>query len=174
MTERARPQSQLAKSHPTSQWPTIIRAGVVTAGVTFLIIMAAILMGSMQRGDYQTPPLAVWIHLAMVIPAVPLGAYILWSKKGGARHKLLGRIWGIMMMVTAIDSFWIRSVTGTISPIHIFSVVTLISVPLAVYHIRRGNVEAHRRAIRGVYIGLIVAGFFSLMPGRLLSTMVFG
>jgi uncharacterized membrane protein len=65
-------------------------------------------------------------------------------------------------------------ITGQIGPIHIFSVVTLISIPLAIYHIRRGNVAGHRRAMIGPYIGIIAAGIFAAMPGRLIGDMLFG
>jgi uncharacterized membrane protein len=76
------------------------------------------------------------------------------------------------MVTTAISSFWLGR--EGISFIHIFSVVTLVSVPLAIYRIRHGDVKGHRRAMTNVYIGLVVAGFFSFAPGRLLETWLFG
>jgi uncharacterized membrane protein len=125
-------------------------------------------------GDYHTPAWALWIHLGTVIPAVPLGAWVLWGPKGTRGHKTAGRVWALMMLVTAIDSFWIRGLTGGIGPIHIFSVLTLVSIPLAIWHVRRGRIAAHRRAMIGVYIGLFVAGGFAMMPGRMLSGLFFG
>lgn len=147
---------------------------VITAAMTALLLAAAQLIGRSAHDNYQTPQWAVIIHLFTVIPALPLGAFVLASKKGDARHRLLGKIWALMMLITAIVSFWIRDITGQIGPIHIFSVVTLISIPLAIYYIRRGNVLAHRRAMVGPYIGIIVAGAFALTPGRMLGSMVFG
>jgi uncharacterized membrane protein len=107
-----------------------------------------------------------------VLPALPLGAYVLLRRKGGRLHRLLGRIWAGMMVTTAISSFWLGE--KGLSFIHIFSVMTLISVPLAIFWIRRGNVERHRRTMTNVYIGLVVAGLFSFAPGRLLETWLFG
>lgn len=116
---------------------------------------------------------ALIIHLATVLPALPLGAYVLLSRKGGRLHRLLGRIWAGMMIVTAISSFWLRS-NGSLSPIHIFAVITLVSIPLAVLAARRGDLERHRRAMIGTYIGLVVAGGVAFLPGRLLNTWLGG
>ncbi len=52
--------------------------------------------------------------------------------------------------------------------------MTLISVPLAIFWILRGDVARHRRAMTNTYIGLVVAGLFAFAPGRLLGTMLFG
>lgn len=143
----------------------------IAAAITALLVAAAQSIGRSAQDHYQTPQWAIIIHLFTVIPALPLGAYVLLSKKGDARHRLLGKIWATLMLVTAIDSFWIREVTGHIGPIHIFSVVTLISIPLGIYQIRRGNVLGHRRAMIGPYIA---AGAFALTPGRMLGDMLFG
>jgi uncharacterized membrane protein len=107
-----------------------------------------------------------------VLPALPLGAYVLLRRKGGRMHRLLGRIWAGLMVTTAISSFWLGE--NGLSFIHLFSVMTLVSVPLAIFWIRRGNVERHRRTMTNVYIGLVVAGIFSFVPGRLLATWLYG
>lgn len=147
---------------------------VVTTVVTGFVIAATLSIGRTPQDTYVTPHWAVTMHLLTVIPALPLGAYVIFSKKGDALHRLLGKIWAALMLVTSVDSFWIREVTGHIGPIHIFSVVTLISLPMGIYAIRRGNIEGHRRAMRGTFIGLCAAGLFALMPGRMLGNFLFG
>lgn len=131
-----------------------------------------------ERPDGWRPPagadVALYIHLFTVIPAIPLGAVVLWRTKGGRIHRLLGRIWGALMMVTAASSFWLQSLSGGLSFIHLFSVLTLVSIPLAVWNARRGNIRAHRNAMRGVYAGLIAAGLLAVVPGRTLGTLLFG
>ena len=146
----------------------------ITTAITGLAIGTTRAIGRSPHNDYQTPQWAVVIHLLTVIPALPLGAYMLYAQKGDALHKTLGRFWAMLMLITAIDSFWIRYLTGHIGPIHIFSVVTLISLPLAVYQIRKGDVAGHRRAMQGTYIGLCAAGLFAIMPGRTLGNFLFG
>jgi uncharacterized membrane protein len=106
---------------------------------------------------------------------VPLGAWLLWRRrKGDLAHKIGGRVWAAMMVVTAIDSFWIRTVTGTISPIHIFSLIVLVQLPRAIRFARIGDIDRHLKLMRGIYIGLIAAGFFAMAPGRTLWTLAFG
>ena len=45
-----------------------------------------------------------------------------------------------------------------------------INLPRGVWYIRQGNVLAHRKTMHGMYIGgCIVAGVFTLLPGRFLG-----
>lgn len=117
---------------------------------------------------------ALYVHLFTVIPAVPLGAFILWRPKRQRIHRILGTVWATLMMVTAVSSFWLQSLSGGLSFIHLFAVATLVSIPLAVWNARRGNIRAHRNAMRGVYVGLISAGLLAVVPGRTLGTLLFG
>jgi uncharacterized membrane protein len=147
-----------------------VMAGAITLLTATLTVLS---FGTAPSTHAEAMSLALIIHLGTVLPALPLGAYILISRKGGRLHRLLGRIWAGMMVVTAISSFWLRS-NGSLSLIHIFSVITLVSVPLAVIAILRGNVERHRRAMLGTYVGLVVAGAFAFAPGRLLGSWIGG
>lgn len=166
------PTAMLLSSRPGGPAPLLRRALLILVGLSAMIVLGYVMRG--EGNDYQTPPWALWIHLATVVPAVPLGAWVLWGPKGTWGHKAAGRIWALMMVVTAIDSFWLRSLTGGIGPIHIFSILTLYSIPVSIWNARRGNIEAHRRAMVGVYAGLFIAGGFTMIPGRYLSTLFFG
>lgn len=163
---------------------TMILLGGATILMTFALMALSQLTGGFAsdenrmvlRGQIDLP---IIIHLATVIPAVPLGAYVLWRPKGGGMHKLLGKIWGMLMIVTAITSFWIgepgAGIGGTgLSFIHIFSILVLVSVPLGIRSIRKGDIAGHQKAMQGMYIGLIIAGLFSFIPGRILGFAVFG
>ena len=151
-------------------------ATVAIASAATLLLLA--LSASVERTAGWQPPsgarIALYIHLVTVIPAVPLGAIVLWRPKGDAPHQLMGRIWAVLMMVTAISSFWLQSLRGGFSFIHLFSVLTLISIPMAIWHARRGNIRRHMNAMRGVYAGLIAAGLFAAAPGRFLGQLFFG
>jgi uncharacterized membrane protein len=64
---------------------------------------------------------------------------------------------------------------GPWSPIHILSIVTLITVPLAVVHARRHNVAHHRWSMICIFLGaLVVAGIFTFVPGRIMYAVAFG
>lgn len=146
---------------------------LLIGGVTVLAVVMRAAMGG--AAAYRTPPLAIWIHLTTAVPAVPLGVWLLWRPaKGDAAHRIGGRVWALLMLVTAIDSFWIRTLTGTIGPIHIFSVLTLVQLPRAVWFARTGQVDRHLKAMRGVFFGLIAAGVFAMAPGRTLWRLLFG
>ena len=163
---------QAEATSPIHRHAPLVLAIIQTAAATAAVLALGYLMRG--QGEYRTPAWALWIHLGTVIPAVPLGAFVLWARKGTRGHKMAGRVWALLMLVTALDSFWLRGLTGGIGPIHIFSVITLYSIPMGIWHAWRGNIVAHQRAMRGVYIGLIVAGAFAMMPGRFLAHLLFG
>ena len=161
----------------------VLLIGGATVLATLVMMALASIGGGFASGNSVVKreflSLPIIIHLATVIPAIPLGAYILWRRKGDRLHKMMGRTWGMLMIVTAIASFWIgRPGTGIagsgFSFIHIFSVVTLISIPWGVWCIRKGNVAGHFRAMQGPYIGLLIAGLFAFIPGRTLGALIFG
>ncbi len=120
---------------------------------------------------------AVQFHVCTVIPAAFLGAYVLMTRKGTARHKRLGRIWVALMVLTAISTFFIHQIRvwGAFSPIHLLSVVVIVSCALAIWQVRRGNIRAHKSALISAYIGGIFgAGLFTFWPGRLMNQIVLG
>ena len=108
------------------------------------------------------------IHLAAVVPAVGIGVWQLAARKGTQPHKLLGWIWVLAMAVAAISSFWI-SKAGGFSVIHLLSVFVLFNLASSIWHIRKGNVRAHKKFMVGTLIGLAAAGIGALMPGRFLA-----
>ena len=151
------------------------RIGFFMVLIVGALVASAILRATGGTSTYETPPLAIWLHLSTVVPAVPLGAWLLWrKKKGDVAHRIGGRIWALMMVVTAIDSFWIRTITGGIGPIHLFSVLVMVQVPRAIWFARSGQIDRHMKAMRGTYFGLIAAGVIAMAPGRMLWMLLFG
>ena len=117
----------------------------------------------------------ITLHAALAAAALAVGAAVLARRKGTASHKLLGRTWVALMVAVALSSFWIfeiRSGAGP-SPIHLLSAWTLISLALAVWFIRRGNVRAHRGFMIGTFVGLAAAAIGALAPGRALYRLFF-
>lgn len=113
----------------------------------------------------------ILIHVAAALGALLLGGLTLFLRKGTRLHKMFGRTWVILMMITAAVSFGIRS-SGSFSPIHILSVITLISVTAALFAAAKGRISAHRRGMTAVYVSLVIAGVFTLLPGRRLGYLV--
>ena len=60
-------------------------------------------------------------------------------------------------------------------PTHLLSVFTLIMLPLGLLRARRHEVEKHRWTMTGLFAGaLVIAGAFTLLPGRIMHDVVFG
>lgn len=130
--------------------------------------------GATSDGMVAGRDIALPVHLVCALIALPLGAYVLWRPKGTPTHKLLGRFWAILMLVIAVSSYWLRTLSGGFSFIHLLSVLTLVSIPFGIYQARRHDIGGHLRTMRGVYIGLIVAGLFAMAPERTLGGLLFG
>jgi uncharacterized membrane protein len=153
----------------------LIGQALLTAGATLGLMLASqMIEAPILGGQLPGTRFAVAIHVTAAIAAVPLGGYVLWARKGDARHKALGRLWAGMMMVIALSSLWLRSLSGGFSFIHLFSTLTLVSIPLAIFYARQGRIKDHLSTMRGLYIGLVVAGVFSFLPDRLLGSFLFG
>lgn len=122
----------------------------------------------------------VYAHLATIFPAFLIGTYLMLRHKGTPMHKVLGRIYMVLMFVTAIITLFIPAhgaprVIGHLGWIHLFSFLTLFSVPQAYFAVRRGDIKTHRGAMIGLYVGgLLIAGSFAFMPGRMMNRVVFG
>lgn len=122
----------------------------------------------------------MYLHLVTVVPCIFLGAYLLFFRKGNVLHKVLGKIYMLMMLITAIVSLFLPALVGPqflnhFGWIHLFSLLTLYSIPTAFTAIRRGNVRKHKIKMVMLYVGAImIAGGFTLVPGRYLHGVFFG
>jgi uncharacterized membrane protein len=116
----------------------------------------------------------VFLHLVAALAALLLGSAILTRRKGTWSHRTLGWAWVALMGGAAASSVFIRdyriiNIAGY-TPVHLLTLSVAVLLPLAIWHIRRGNVLAHRRTMTGLYVGgCIVAGLFALAPMRLLG-----
>ena len=112
-------------------------------------------------------------HVFAALTSVVLGGYQLWRRpRGDARHRLLGRTWAVLLLWTAVTSFWIRDINdGAFSWLHVLSVVTLVTVTLGVVNARRGNIQAHRGNMVGSWLGAVGAMLAATaIPGRMIPT----
>jgi uncharacterized membrane protein len=112
-------------------------------------------------------------HVVAALTSVLLGAHQVWRRpKGDARHRLLGRVWVVLILWTAVTSFWIRHINdGAFSWLHVLSVVTLVTVTLGVVTARRGNLRAHRNNMVGSWLGACGAMVAAMaVPVRMIPT----
>jgi uncharacterized membrane protein len=120
-----------------------------------------------------------WIalHLTAALLAIPVGAFVLARRKGTSNHKRLGWLWVALMATATLSSVFIRgggmpNLNGW-SPIHLLTLTVALMLPLGIALIRRGDVSAHRKVMRNLFIGAcVVAGAFTLLPGRRLGDLL--
>jgi uncharacterized membrane protein len=120
---------------------------------------------------------AIPLHAFAAMAAFALGLVQFAAPKGTLPHRTIGWIWVALMACVAISSFWIHQLrlVGPFSPIHLLSIFTLVMLPLAVWRAHTHRIAAHRKAMTGVFAGaLVVAGLFTLLPGRIMHSVVFG
>lgn len=119
--------------------------------------------------------IAIVIHVATVVPSIPLGGYLLLTRKGTALHKQLGKIWVGMMVVTALSAIFIKT-GGSFSFIHLFIPLTLFASWQVISTARAGKIAAHKKHILGMYLGaLMIPGILAFaLPSRLMNVLVFG
>lgn len=116
------------------------------------------------------------LHVAAALTALLLGTVQLIGVKGTTAHRIIGWTWVIAMATVAISSFFIRVLNpGSLSLIHLISGWTLIALPMGIWRVRTGDIRAHGRTMAALFVGgLIIAGAFTFLPGRLMWAIFFG
>ena len=135
----------------------------------------------MSLAPLLAAPFAIKLYVFTVVPAFFLGTWLIFfSRKGARRHRAVGYVYLSLMTVTAIAALWIHQIPAIdivygFGPIHIFSIITLSGVVGALRGAWTHNIKMHRRSMLGVYIGgLLIAGTFAFLPGRIMHAMIFG
>ena len=119
----------------------------------------------------------IQLHAFAAMAAFALGIVQLSAPKGTLPHRAVGWFWVALMAAVAISSFWIHELrmVGPFSPIHLLSIFVLIMLPRAVLNAHRHIVERHRKGMIGLFVGgLVVAGAFTFVPGRIMFKVLFG
>lgn len=119
--------------------------------------------------------LMVKLHLAGALTAFVIGAVLLRGVKGTGLHRKLGYTWVAAMTLAAITSFFLVGLNGNhYSLIHGLSAWTVVILPMAVFAARRKNIRRHAKGMTNLFLGgLVVAGLFSFLPGRMLWSIFF-
>jgi uncharacterized membrane protein len=119
---------------------------------------------------------AIPFHAFAAMTAFVLGIVQFAAPKGTLPHRTLGWIWVGLMAFVAASSFWIHQIRlfGPWSPIHLLSIFTPIMLVVGVMAARGHNVRRHKITMISIFAGaLVVAGLFTLAPGRIMHTVIF-
>ena len=117
------------------------------------------------------------LHAFAAMAAFVLGLVQFAAPKGTLPHRTIGWIWVALMALVAVSSFWIHQIRllGPFSPIHLLSIFTLAMLPFGVWFAHRHRVADHRRVMVLMFSGaLVIAGLFTLLPGRIMHAVIFG
>ncbi len=120
---------------------------------------------------------AIQIHAFAAMSAFALGLVQFAAPKGTLPHRTLGWIWVTLMLTVSVSAFFVHQIRlwGEWSPIHLLAIFTLIMLPLGVLAAHRHNVVRHRATMIGLFVvALLIAGLFTLVPGRIMHAVVFG
>jgi uncharacterized membrane protein len=124
-------------------------------------------------------PLIVQLHAVAAIAALVLGIVQLIAPKGTLPHRALGWVWVVLLLTISISSFGIHGhswrLWRTWSPIHLLSIFTPIMLMVGVVAARRHSIVMHKITMVAIFTGaLVIAGLFTLVPGRIMHQAVFG
>lgn len=121
----------------------------------------------------------MYLHLATVVPCFIIGTALLIIKKGTPGHKKWGRLYMMLMLITATITLFMPAQVGPqflghFGYIHGFSFLAIYTVPTAYWAIKRGDIKSHQRKMILLYFGaIIIAGGFTFFPGRYLYELFF-
>ena len=157
---------------------------VLSLGLLALFVVAAGLIGLPQSIGLHRPrldllaaqPLKVQVHIGAALLAFCLGLVLFAAPKGTLPHRSLGWIWVTFMVVVAGSSLLMTGLNGDhYSWIHLLSGYTLLTLPLGVLAARRHRVVQHQRTMTAMFLGgMVIAGAFTFLPGRLMWRVIMG
>lgn len=122
----------------------------------------------------------LYLHLGTIAPCIFLGAYLIGFQKGTLLHKRLGKIYMGLIFFSSVVSLFMEAKVGPqllnhFGWIHSLSLVTIATVPISIQAARKGAIKRHQRTMLLLYFsGLLIAGGFTLFPGRFLHQVFFG
>ena len=129
----------------------------------------------------QLSPL-IAVHATAAILAIATGPVALWARKGRLQrpklHRAFGYAWVTLMLITAISAIFIKAGAGPswngFGIIHLLIPAVLFALFGAFRFLFKGNINGHRKSMQNLDIGAcLVAGAFTLLPGRTLGNLVF-
>ncbi|MEP7210425.1 MAG: hypothetical protein ABI740_06280 [Alphaproteobacteria bacterium] len=158
--------------------------GVLGAGLLYIflqvygmLLVDRRLTAAHFRVDFR-PLLNAWwliqLHVAAAVSTFGIGVAIMLQRKGSRFHRQLGWTWSATMGFTALSSFFIQG-EGHLSWIHGLSAFTVILLPMALVAARAHKAKIHSRLMMTLFLGgMVAAGTFTFLPGRLMWRLFFG
>jgi len=129
-------------------------------------------------------PVVIQVHAFGAMAAFVLGIVQFIAPKGTLLHRTLGLIWMVVMATIIVSSIFIRPALYPglplhrwFGPIHLFTLLTTVGLVRGGLFLLQGgpDLKKHKFPFFGIYIGgLIIAGGFAFLPGRIMYKVVMG
>lgn len=147
----------------------------ILAGCATVLLLAAVVAILRGHADWGRVPPFIWAHLLAVLVALSLTPVMLLRRRGDARHRLLGKVWVMAMLLTAASSLGIQALRpGHFTLVHLLSLYVIGIAPVIWWSAATHRLALHQRMVRGMVIGaLVIAGSFTLPLNRLLGHWLF-
>lgn len=122
------------------------------------------------------------IHMTAGLLALATGPVALWARKGREQrprlHRAFGYAWVTLMLIMVMSALFIKAEVGPswngFGFIHLLIPAVMFGLFNAFRYLLKGNINGHRKSMQNLYIGAcLVAGAFTLLPGRYLGDLVF-
>lgn len=129
----------------------------------------------------MSPVIAV--HMTCALGAVVLGPLALYARLAPVQrprlHRAFGYAWVTLMVLAALSALFIRDFRlpnlGGYTPIHLLVPLTAFGLTKAFVALARKDFNTHRRFMQALYRdACVIAGLFTLLPGRYLGQLVWG
>jgi uncharacterized membrane protein len=153
---------------------TAVSLACFTMSFAVIVALGKAALGMVENLHHYNK-LPIILHVAAVLPTIPLGGWLLLAKKGTAMHKALGKVWLVLMLITATTAIFIQS-NGSFSWIHLFVPLTFHAAWKVMATARAGNIRAHKNhLVRTYLLALMIPGIAAFAaPGRLMNVMLLG
>jgi uncharacterized membrane protein len=167
------------RAMPVGPWGLRLALGLIgVAGMVWLtgLLHVRLRVHAPDTALLAAQPFAIKFHLVTVLAAFAIGCVLMAGIKGSLLHRALGWAWVVLMVSTAAASFFIHGLNPHgLSLIHALSAWVVVAAPFGLSLARRHHVAAHRQMMTALFLfGLLVAGAFTFIPGRLMFQMFFG
>lgn len=132
-------------------------------------------MQFINLAEWADTPLVIQIHAVTAVFGLIVGALVFLRPKGTPLHRWMGRAFAIALVVVLGTSMFIHEIRlwGIWSPIHLLTLMTTCSLVISIRAVRQGDVARHAKWMRSIFVlGFVVAGSFTLLPGRLLHEVL--
>ena len=139
----------------------------------------------MNLAPLLNAPWHIQLHAFAALAALLLGIVQFTAPKGTLPHRILGPVWAVLMATVILTAVFIVRPRDPGEPfLTHFSFIHYVFIPLTTFglvggliHVFRGgpDMKKHAGPFFGIFLGgLIIAGAFTFMPGRIMHAVVTG